>query len=426
MVNKVPVVLCIYNDILSGVTSWTFELKEAFKAHPKYELQVLNLAANYQSERADINVPDLPAAYKALNNLAPAVVVPNYIWHIFSGAVHKDLRFIGFCHADSEKEYYKPLKHHEPSISQFIAVSPECANRLAGWIPHRVDDITVRPYGVLVPDILERSYQTKPIRLVYGGRIMQEQKRVFDFIPFVQNLLKNEVDFIFNIVGNGPDFEELQAEMAEKAPTDKVRFPGRKPPEAMSKIWAEHDVFIQVSDFEGTSISMLEAMAQGAVPVVTEATSGVTSVITHAKNGLIAPIGDMEAMAYFIEYLASKPDMLSSLGDAVHQNAKRFSMQSYIEMFSTVLDRALSSPHQNKAHIKPYTPENKTKSKPEKPIIQPAPTPKTTSSAPDLSFEMEQAILNRLSNEDIADRIPIRNIVKAVGIKFVKKMGSKS
>ena len=49
------------------------------------------------------------------------------------------------------------------------------------------------------------------------------------------------------------------------------------------------DIYLNISDFEGMSLTMLEAMAYGAFPVVTDV-SGVMDVVKDGKNGLIVPI----------------------------------------------------------------------------------------------------------------------------------------
>src|SRR5690606_40887156 len=64
------------------------------------------------------------------------------------------------------------------------------------------------------------------------------------------------------------------------------------------------DVFIQCSDFEGTSNSMLESMAQGTIPVVTQTESGLAGIITPGANGFLVQVGDMEAMAEVLCSLA--------------------------------------------------------------------------------------------------------------------------
>jgi glycosyltransferase involved in cell wall biosynthesis len=397
---KIPVVITI-SDIVSGVTSWAYELQEAFKDYNKYELLLLSISFNIfeSSDKFDINVPTIEAAYQVLREMSPVVVVPNFIWDLFPVCLDENIRSIGICHADSDEEYYNPLDWYEPLISQFIAVSSETADKLAQRIPTRAQDITTLPYGISVPETLQRTYQVAPIRLVYGGRVVQLQKRVLDFIPLVENLLKRRVDFVFDIVGEGTELARLRKAMLKIAPGGRVRFHGRVPPQAMPEIWLNHDIFVQVSDFEGTSVSLLEAMAQGTVPVVTAATSGIESVITHAANGFVVPVGDMEAMADRIAYLASKPDLLAAIGQAAYENARRFSIRSYAEKFSTVVDQALSSPAGTWPYKRCRIPR----------IAQ-------------LILEKQQ-VIESLSEEEISRHIPMRKMIIAMCFKIAAQPG---
>ena len=44
-----------------------------------------------------------------------------------------------------------------------------------------------------------------PIKLVYVGRLIQDQKRILDLPKIMQRLLDKGVKFEFNIIGNGPE-----------------------------------------------------------------------------------------------------------------------------------------------------------------------------------------------------------------------------
>jgi len=60
-------------------------------------------------------------------------------------------------------------------------------------------------------------------------------------------------------------------------------------PYQVQKLWQTADVCVLVSEYEGTSVSMLEAMAAGCVPVVTKV-SGTADVIQPGINGFTGPV----------------------------------------------------------------------------------------------------------------------------------------
>jgi glycosyltransferase involved in cell wall biosynthesis len=201
------------------------------------------------------------------------------------------------------------------------------------------------PYGVNVPRTLDRRYQVAPLRLVYAGRVTQLQKRVTDFVPLVKHLLQANVPFTFDIIGEGDHYSSLKDEMNDRFPSGLVHFHPRLPHREMPGIWSGHDVFLQVSDFEGTSVSMLEAMAHGVVPIVTAASSGISGVIHSRENGFVVPVGDMAAMAQVLARLASDQSLLAAIGRAAHQMAKEYSLESYGRRFIEFLDDVLEVGH---------------------------------------------------------------------------------
>lgn len=362
---RIPIIIAVMSGI-SGVMSWAFRLKKAFKNHPKYNILLFGcrVESNTNSD-FDIFAPDWKTAYKVLHELESAIIVPNFIFDLIEICAElisegKDIRCIGFCRADTDEEYYNPLSWYEPIISTFIAVSPECASKLTDRIPFRAQDIEVLPTGVFVPENLNRSYQNKPVRMIYGGRIVQKQKRVMDFIPLVQNLLDLNVDFVFDIVGGGSQLITLKEAMLKIQHHGRVRFLDRVTPENMEKIWSDHDIFIQTSDFEGTSNSMLEAMAQGTIPIVTKTNSGINGVVTHGKNGFLISLGDTEAMANIIRDLACQPYKMEKIGKDAYKTSKKFSMESYIEKFTNILDKTISSPVRSWPGGKNIEPQIKT------------------------------------------------------------------
>jgi hypothetical protein len=86
---------------------------------------------------------------------------------------------------------------------------------------------------------------------------------------------------------------------------------------------------------------MLEAMAHGAVPVVTAASSGINGVIHQGENGFVVPVGDMRAMADVLDRLAHDRSLLENSGQAAHRTAHAYSMDKYCAKFTQMLDQVV-------------------------------------------------------------------------------------
>lgn len=349
--NKIPVIICLSNTI-SGAVSWAFRLKYEFRNHPNYKIILLGRDVESEDHEYDlvlsIKGSNRYSAYDLLKKFSNAIIVPNWLWNLYPICAKlkskgKNISCIGFCRSDNEYEYYNNLVKNEAFISHFVAVSPECGSALLKRIPHRVNDISILPSGVFVPHILTRSYNTQPIRIVYGGRLEQRQKRVMDFVPLVKIMLANKINFIFSIAGDGSYLLPLMEAMRKCKHAGRVRFFGRLSSIEMIDVWREHDIFIQMSDFEGTSNSMLESMSQGTVPLVTTASSGINGIIEHQINGFTFPIGDVESMAETINFLANQPQLLQKVGEEAYQKAKLFSMDSYAQKFTSILDKLVQN-----------------------------------------------------------------------------------
>ena len=83
------------------------------------------------------------------------------------------------------------------------------------------------------------------------------------------------------------------------------------------------DVFTLSSRHEGLPISLIEAMALGLPPVVTRV-GGNAEVITHEANGLLAPPGDVPALAQAYVRLARSSADRVRLGTAAAVRARDF------------------------------------------------------------------------------------------------------
>ena len=154
---------------------------------------------------------------------------------------------------------------------------------------------------------------TQPLRIGYAARLVKQQKRADLLVDLIACLEQRKMDYVFQIAGEGECEAIISDYIAKNKLVGKVQLLGRLPKENMNQFWSKQDVFVNVSEYEGTSLSMLEAMFYGCVPVVTDV-SGAREFIADGKNGYICPIGDLPGISERIKSLATDRETLKNFG----------------------------------------------------------------------------------------------------------------
>ena len=328
-------------DVLSGVDSWVWRLQEAFADDPSYSVEVIGCQVHEDQEGRFAAIANSQREFKrALAPLAPCTFVPNYIWPTMPAVIElvnagARIDVVGYCHSDSEIEYYNPLSYYAPICARFVAVSEACRSELAHRLPEREQDIVVDPYGVAVGP--GRGTETnKAIRLIYAGRVVQEQKRVLDFVTLCDELDELGAEYELSIVGDGSERSRLEAELGRR----NVRFTGAVASDELRGLLREHDAFVQLSSYEGTSNSLLEAMAEGCVPVVTRTRSGIDGVIDDGVHGRVCD--DVHAAARAIAELAATPSSLATMRANLAERIDDFSIEGNVETLKRLAAAARS------------------------------------------------------------------------------------
>ena len=371
---------------LGGVTTWVLEMAQQLgqmtrpinliehaSFNPALDIALppvplIDCTALRHPNHPHLTSADIHAYLPHYRRTLPGVMVPNWSYGAYATCAAltqvtpQAVRVLGIAHADGT-DYYDWLTYYESIIHLFVAVSAEIEAALKTRLPHRQADIVLLPYAVSTPTTLSRSYSAagRPLQLVYAGRLAIKQKRVLDLIKLAEVLLNEAVHFRLLIFGSGVDEVLLRDYLQTCSPLVQqcVQLMGHVGPEKMSAIWQMSDICLLVSDYEGTSISMLEAMAQGCVPVVTQV-SGTTSVIASGQNGYLLPIGEVTQMARVIKQLDKDRTQLARVGHQAHLMSRmRISYESYLTQFHTYLAYVWSQPPRVWPETKPLLPSKR-------------------------------------------------------------------
>ncbi len=113
------------------------------------------------------------------------------------------------------------------------------------------------------------------------------------------------------IVGDGPDRETLRNEAGALSVSDNVRFLGER--RDIPRLLSACDMFVLASRWEGSPLTVMEAMAAGRA-VICSAVGGVPEIVEDGRSGLLVRSGDVGALAGAIIELAKDPDRRAALG----------------------------------------------------------------------------------------------------------------
>ncbi len=256
------------------------------------------------------------------------------------------LRVIGVCHAD-ENGYYSGLSFYRDCFDHVIGVSETCYQKLLalGFAPERT---SLLPYGVPCPASLPVRAEDGALRLAYVGRLEQGQKRILDFIPLVAALYARHIDFRLDFYGSGVDEPVLRSGIEAIDSEQRVHFHGWLPAnQVATTAWQNADIFLLLSAYEGLAISMIEAMANGIVPIVSRVESGVAQVIREGETGYTFPIGDIETCAQQIASLARDRQKLQTTSMRAWSLIRQeYSLERHVERLAGILNAVTSTPPQ--------------------------------------------------------------------------------
>lgn len=230
------------------------------------------------------------------------------------------VRIISVVH-HGETEHYDVNIKFKNEVDSYIGVSEDIKQELLnrGAYVHQAFSMTC---PVQCEEILDRTYSVScetPIRIGYAGRLIVYKKRVDLLLEMINALEKIGVNYKFEIAGEGPDSERMAQFINQHNLTHKITLNGVIARSQILDFWKRQDICVNIADCEGRCISKMEAMAGGAVPVITDV-AGTREDITDGENGYIVPVGGYETMAERIHYLSVHRDLLPQMGKKAHDS----------------------------------------------------------------------------------------------------------
>ena len=165
----------------------------------------------------------------------------------------------------------------------------------------------------------------------------REVKRVKDVVRVFARI-RRAMPATLIMVGDGPDREDAENEARELGVSGDVRFLGRL--DSVASLLQCTDLFVLPSQTESFGLAALEAMACGS-PVVASRAGGLPEVVDDGVNGILEPVGSVEAMGRRAVELLRDANRYQAMRTAAVAKAQEFSADRIVPMYESLYEESM-------------------------------------------------------------------------------------
>lgn len=310
-------------------------LEEWFTGSNKWKTFVYN--GFFKSNNFDLIISHMPSTYPFIAlGLAGESNPPQHIAHLQNSPTYKFYSSLYPANSDAER-------------SVRLATLKMC-DRISVLYPQYVQELPeeLRKKSFVLPNFVAASFfessgncpATRDRSIVTVGRLalQKDHKALIDAF----SLIKHKVgEWQLKIYGEGPLRAELVDYCEEKGLDPNEILLGRT--ETPKAVYEGAGIFVLPSRFEGAPLVLMEAMAVGAPVVGFDDCPGVSFIIDHGVNGLLAPRDSgSKALSETILELINDNELRNQLGSNASESAKFFTIDRHLEKIRPFLESGIS------------------------------------------------------------------------------------
>ncbi len=226
------------------------------------------------------------------------------------------------------------------SATNVIALTETSAQTLARW--SRREPVVIPSAVDTAPQIERDSLKPTAKRMVLGVGRLEHEKGFDRLINAFAKLAPKYPDWHLRIVGEGSRRQELQRLVEAARLQGRIELPGWQRP-----IWpsyADADLFVLPSRYEGFPSALLEAMASGLPVVAVDCESGPRAIIRSGVDGLLIENNDA-SLAGAMDRCMGDGALRRNLAAAATTVTERFGWDAMVTAYEQVLSKSITSSH---------------------------------------------------------------------------------
>lgn len=296
-------------------------------AFPWLVRRVAALAARQRTPYDIVNVHEphaLPLTVRRGAIGSPAVVVTSHGLERRAWALAKEEERLGRSSIAMKTRLTYPLTSLWPAsrglrrADHVFCLNSDDRDYLIRWFGRSPESITrIFPGADLSYSSAPRSYEVAGLMLFAAA--WRDNKGTADLVPAFVRLAGRHPSLTLLVVGAGvPD--SLIRRSFPSGLHDRIVCEAPETEEGTIAAFARADLFLLPSLFEGTPLTLVQAMMSG-LPIVTTATCGMKDVIADDVSGLLVPTRSPDAIVLAVDRLLNDSSLRERLGRTARKEA---------------------------------------------------------------------------------------------------------
>lgn len=173
--------------------------------------------------------------------------------------------------------------------------------------------------------------RTAKIKLLFIGNLIKT-KGVFELLDAASQLQREDFQFELNILGKGPEIQNLSSLIEERNLKEQVKLIGSVAHSELNGWLKNTDALVLPSYREGVPNVIMESLATG-TPVIATAVGGIPEVVIEGVNGVLLENYHSETIKIAIENFAKSNWNSGKISDSVSSFTWQATSKGFLETF---------------------------------------------------------------------------------------------
>jgi glycosyltransferase involved in cell wall biosynthesis len=158
-----------------------------------------------------------------------------------------------------------------------------------------------------------------PMTILFCGQMIH-RKGIDLLLTAFERLIAKKLDVQLLLVGREAELNQFLARLGPAA-RSRIRYAGFQPPERLPQYFAQSDVFVLPSRYDGWGVVINQALAAGLPVVSSDAAGAGLDLVEQGENGITVSAGDVDELQRALEFLLEHPEVARRWGNNSRKKA---------------------------------------------------------------------------------------------------------